>query len=291
VYDVAVRVTFYGVRGSIATPGPATVRYGGNTVCVSVRTRDDDLIVLDAGTGLRVLGEELLPPHGARKLPKTIDVFVTHGHLDHIMGLPFFAPVWQPDAHLVVHSLSERAEGTLTKSVLFDGEHFPVRIQDVPSRLERPPFTGHEKRVGSARVRAIFLNHPGGCDGFRIDDDDGTSICYLTDNELNPPGAPVTPIAELARFAQGAGLLIHDAQYLPSDMPLKRGRGHSLVDEVLELGRLAEVRTLVLHHHDPARDDRALDEIAMHARAWVRAYAPNMTCLVAHEGLTLDVLP
>src|SRR3954463_2976510 len=142
-----MRVTFYGVRGSIATPGPTTVRYGGNTVCVGVRTRDDDLIVLDAGTGMRVLGEELVPPQGVRKLPKTIDFFVTHGHWDHIMGLPFFAPVWQPDAHLVVHALSERAEGTIRPSVLFDGEHFPVRIQDVPSRLERPAFVGPEKRV------------------------------------------------------------------------------------------------------------------------------------------------
>jgi phosphoribosyl 1,2-cyclic phosphodiesterase len=270
---MAVRVTFYGVRGSIATPGPSTVRYGGNTVCVSVRTRDDDLIVLDAGTGMRVLGEELVA-HG-RKLPPSIDVFITHGHWDHIMGLPFFAPVWQPEAHLVLHALSERAEGAIQRAVLFDGEHFPVRIQDVPSKLERPRFTGLEKRAGSARVRAVLLNHPGGCDGFRIDDADGSSICYLTDNELSPPGPMTTSMEDLARFAHGTGLLIHDAQYLPSDMPQKKGWGHSLVDEVLELGRLAEARTVVLHHHDPGRDDRALDEIAVHARLGALARAAH----------------
>ena len=289
VYDERVRVTFYGVRGSIATPGPTTVRYGGNTVCVSVRTRDDDLIVLDGGTGIRVLGEELTA-HG-QKSPSPIDIFITHAHWDHIMGLPFFAPIWQPESRIVMHALSERAENAIRRAVLFDGEHFPVRIQDIPARLERPPFAGTRQRVGSATVSSIFLNHPGGCDGFRVDDADGASICYLTDNELSPPGTPTTSIEQLARFAHGTGLLIHDAQYLPSDLPQKRGWGHSLVDEVLELGRLAEARTVVLHHHDPSRDDRALDEIAVRARAWVRAHAPSMSCLVAHEGLTLDILP
>jgi phosphoribosyl 1,2-cyclic phosphodiesterase len=286
---VTVRVTFYGVRGSIATPGPTTVRYGGNTVCVTVRTRDNDLIILDAGTGIRVLGEELIA-HG-KKLPAHLDLFITHAHWDHIMGLPFFAPVWEPQAHLTLHALSERAESAIKRAVLFDGEHFPVRVQDIPAKLDRPPFTGNTKQVGSATVHAISLNHPGGAEGFRVDDADGASICYLTDNELHPPGPVHTSMEELARFARGTGLLIHDAQYLPGDLPQKRGWGHSLVDEVLELARLAEARTVVLHHHDPARDDRALDEIAVHARAWVRSHAPAMTCLVAHEGLTLDVMP
>lgn len=286
-----MRVTFYGVRGSIATPGPSTVRYGGNTVCVGVRTCDATLIVLDLGTGARLLGDELGAPGAA--LPSPIHVLVTHAHWDHIIGAPFFSPLFRRDAHVILHALSPRAERSIAKAVLFDGEHFPVRLCDLPARLERPAFAGAELRLGSATVRAVPLNHPGGCDGFRIDDADGASLCYLTDNELQPPDPErrVTTPAELARFAHGCGLVIHDAQYMPEDMPQKRGWGHSVVDDVLALAKEAEARTVALHHHDPWRDDHALDLIAAHARAWCRAHAPAMSTLVASEGLTVEVKP
>ena len=286
-----MRVTFYGVRGSIATPGPSTVRYGGNTVCVGIRTLDGTQIVLDLGTGARVLGDELV----AAPLDRPIHSFVTHAHWDHIIGAPFFAPIYRKEAHIILHSMSTRAEASIKKAVLFDGEHFPVRIADLPAKLERPPFTGETARVGSATVSVVHLNHPGGCDGFRIDDDDGASVCYLTDNELSPPPGPhstlVTPPAALAKFAHGCGLMIHDAQYMPDDIPAKRGWGHSVVDDVLALGRDAEARTVALHHHDPWRDDHALDLIAAHARAWCRANAPSMSTVVASEGLTLEIKP
>jgi phosphoribosyl 1,2-cyclic phosphodiesterase len=285
-----MRVTFYGVRGSIATPGPSTVRYGGNTVCVGVRTVDETMICLDIGTGARVLGDELV---AAAALPSPIHVFVTHGHWDHIMGAPFFAPLYRKDAHVILHALSPRAERSIAKAVLFDGEHFPVRLADIPARLERPAFVSARMRAGSAVVTAIKLNHPGGCDGFRVDDADGASVCYLTDNELGGPAAAgaadAATVDELARFCRGTGLLIHDAQYMAEDMPAKRGWGHSVVDDVLALGRKAEARTVALHHHDPWRDDHALDLIAAHARAWGRANAPGMSTLVASEGLTLEV--
>jgi phosphoribosyl 1,2-cyclic phosphodiesterase len=285
-----MRVTFYGVRGSIATPGPSTVRYGGNTVCVGVRTLDDTLVVFDMGTGIRVLGDQLLATGNA--LPDAIHVFVTHAHWDHIIGAPFFAPIYRKEAHIILHAMSRRAESSIAKGVLFDGEHFPVRIADLPAHLERPAFSEGAIRVGSATVRCVALNHPGGCEGFRIDDADGSSVCYLTDNELvAPPATLVSTPSELARFTHGSGLLIHDAQYMPDDMPAKRGWGHSVVDDVLALGRDAEVRTVALHHHDPWRDDHALDLIANHARAWCRANAPKMSTIVASEGLTVDVKP
>jgi phosphoribosyl 1,2-cyclic phosphodiesterase len=283
-----MRVTFYGVRGSIATPGPSTVRYGGNTVCVGVRTLDNSLVVFDMGTGVRVLGDELI---ANGPLPSPIHMFITHAHWDHIIGAPFFGPIYRKEAHVILHAMSPRAESSIAKAVLFDGEHFPVRLADLPAHLERPKYAGESIRVGSATVRAVQLNHPGGCDGFRIDDADGSSVCYLTDNELSPPSGLVSPPSELARFAHGCGLLIHDAQYMPEDMPQKRGWGHSVVDEVLALGKEAEARTIALHHHDPWRDDHALDMIGNHARAWCRAHAPAMSTLVASEGLTLDVKP
>jgi phosphoribosyl 1,2-cyclic phosphodiesterase len=256
---------------------------------VGVRTMDDTVIVFDMGTGIRVLGDELVAAGSA--LPDPIHVFVTHAHWDHIIGAPFFAPIYRKEAHVILHAMSVRAEASLAKGVLFDGEHFPVRIADLPAHLERPRFVPGAIRAGSATVTSVALNRPGGCEGFRVDDADGSSVCYLTDNELQPPSGLVSTPSELARFTHGAGLLIHDAQYMADDMPAKRGWGHSVVDDVLGLGRDAEVRTIALHHHDPWRDDHALDLIGNHARAWCRANAPAMSTLVATEGLSLDVKP
>jgi phosphoribosyl 1,2-cyclic phosphodiesterase len=281
-----MRITFHGVRGSVPTPGPSTVRYGGNTVCAEVRLADGTLIVLDAGTGIRALGKKLL----TEDFRGTIHLLVTHAHWDHILGLPFFGPVYKKETHVVFHPFTSKALAESQRAVVFDGQHFPVRFSDLPARLETAPLQ-LEARIGSARIRRIALNHPGGSDGFRIDDDGGVSLCYLTDNELSPPGTPETTPADLARFADGTSLLIHDAQYLPSDMPAKHGWGHSLVPEVLDLARDAGAKQVALFHHEPERDDDALDVIAADAAAWAKENAPGLQALVAREGQTLELGP
>jgi phosphoribosyl 1,2-cyclic phosphodiesterase len=281
-----MRVTFHGVRGSIPTPGPSTVRYGGNTVCVEARLADGTVIVLDAGTGLRELGKQLLRD----KYAAPIHMLITHGHWDHIIGLPFFGPLYVKETHLVLHATTPLQRERTRNPIVFDGEHFPVRFADLPARIERDE-TEHDIRVGSARVTHVALNHPGTAIGFRIDDDDGTSLCYLTDNELYPPGPVTTTPEALARFAAGASLVIHDAQYTSTDMPAKRGWGHSVVDQVLALGRDAEARVIALHHHEPERDDDALDAIADDAAAWAAEHAPAMRTLVAREGTTIELAP
>ncbi len=280
-----MKVTFHGVRGSIPTPGPSTVRYGGNTVCVEVRLADGTLLVLDAGTGVRLLGQQLL----AEEYRAPIHLLITHPHWDHVIGMPFFGPLYRKDTHVVYHELNPAEHPGSRTPVVFDGTHFPVRFADLPARIDRQETHSGVVRIGSATVRRIALNHPGGSDGFRIDDDGGASLCYLTDHELHPPGTSRTTPAELARFAAGASLVIHDAQYLASDMPAKRGWGHSVVDEVLALARDAEARAVVLHHHDPDRDDDDLDEIARAARTWAGERAPALNTLVAKEGLTLSL--
>jgi len=284
-----MRVTFFGVRGSVPTPGPGTVRYGGNTSCVEARLADGTVLILDAGTGIRECGKRLVAD-GLVEGP--FHVLISHAHWDHIIGLPFFAPIYDPEATLVLHPLAmETPSHVLAHDELFDGLHFPLRLHQLPARLQRPLPIDGDWMIGSARVRRIQLNHPGGSTGFRVDDEDGASLVLLTDNELQPPGARAVTTSELARFARGADLLIHDSQYLDEDMPKKRGWGHSTVSQVCELGHAAEVRRLALYHHEPERDDDALDQIYLDARRWWLERGCAGELFMAREGLSLELGP
>jgi phosphoribosyl 1,2-cyclic phosphodiesterase len=279
-----MRVTFYGVRGSVPAPGPATARYGGNTSCVEVRLADGNVLVLDAGTGIRTLGANLMKSGEAAR----VHLLLSHTHWDHILGLPFFGPLWQKETELLVYPLPSDAQERFQRTI-FDDIHFPVSANDIPSKIEFVKPDGEEWRIGSARVRRIFLNHPGGSQGFRIDDEDGASLAYLTDNELGSDPTPDGPLDRLARFADGVSLLVHDSQYIPTDMPSKRGWGHSVVDDVLRLGVMAEPKTLALFHHDPDRSDADLDTIAETAERWIRSHSESTELIVAREGLTLEL--
>lgn len=278
-----MRVTFYGVRGSVPAPGPQTARYGGNTSCVEVRLADGSTLALDAGTGLRQLGNTLVREGREAK----VHLLLSHTHWDHVLGLPFFAPLWNKANHLLVYPLANDAQERFQRSI-FDDIHFPVSVDDIPAKVELTKPEGPSWRIGSAVVRPIPLNHPGGAQGFRIDDEDGSSLAYLTDNELNAKTKVVTT-ESLARFAEGVDLIIHDAQYLPSDMPHKLGWGHSIVDDVLRLGALAGPKRLALFHHDPDRTDDALDALGERSLAWVQKNTPGLELLVAREGLVLDL--
>src|SRR5262245_29422851 len=174
-----MRVRFFGVRGSIPTPGPSTVRYGGNSVCVEVRLSDDTRVVLDAGTGIRECGKQI----EADGYTGAIHLCITHPHWDHIIGLPLFGPLYSKGRQIILHPMNAAGRERTRNPILFDGEHFPVRFRDLPAQIERE-MADCEHRIGCARVTAVELNHPGGAIGFRIDDEgDGTSLCYLTDNE------------------------------------------------------------------------------------------------------------
>ncbi len=281
-----MQVRFFGVRGSVPTPGGATVRYGGNTVCVEVRLADGSVIIFDAGTGLRELGKVLL----AEKHTGPLSMLLTHVHWDHIIGLPFFGPIWRKETTLRMYPLANEVhQDSARRRSLFDGVHFPVRGADIPARMEHTEPPEEEWRIGSARIRRIALNHPGGAQGYRCDDADGSSIAYLTDNELAPAGSGSQATEELARFTRGVSLLIHDSQYEEPEMAEKRGWGHSAVPSVIELGKLAETPHLVLFHHDPDRDDDALDALGWRAQRLMHDNQGDAKVTVAHEGLVVDL--
>jgi phosphoribosyl 1,2-cyclic phosphodiesterase len=250
-----------------------------------VRLADGSLLVFDAGTGIRECGIELMK----EGFNGPVHLLLSHLHWDHVLGLPFFAPVWRKETTLrLLPMLTAAQQKAAVAEALFDGMHFPVRAEFVPSTIE---FLEEAEswRVGSAVVRRIPLNHPGGAQGFRVDDADGRSLAYLTDNELSPPTAPQTTLDALARFSENVDLLIHDAQYIEADFPLKKGWGHSTINEVLELGHKASARHLALYHHEPTRNDDALDALDREVQAKLREGKSPMTTTMAREGWIVDL--
>ena len=279
-----MRVTFYGVRGSVPAPGPTTARYGGNTSCVEVLLEDGTTLVLDAGTGMRALGAKLLESGRHEK----VHLLLSHTHWDHVLGLPFFAPLWRKDSEIRVYPLPTDAQERFQRTI-FDDIHFPVSVNDIPAKVEFEKPSAEPWRIGSATVRRIALNHPGSAQGFRIDDASGASVAYLTDNELVRGAAGKAALDDLARFAANTGLLIHDSQYLDSDVPDKYGWGLSVIDDVVTLGARAEARGVVLFHHDPNRTDDDLDAIKVRAAALLAEQAPEAELCVAIEGQSIEL--
>lgn len=279
-----MKITFYGVRGSIPSPGPETSRYGGNTSCVHIETASGQDLVLDAGTGIRELGKRL------KQKDTPINILLSHGHWDHIQGYPFFSPIYQPDRQIRVYTSATGSHGQICS--LFDqidGANFPLKVTELPSQSE---CVTENIETDLARqnisVRRIPINHPGGGYGYRIEED-GTSCVYITDNELEPPGKIPTTYGEWVEFCRGVDVLIHDAQYLESDMPHKHGWGHSLVSQVRQLAVDAEVGCLVMFHHDPDRTDTEIDFIQKDNDHFFRGKRAPSISLCAAEKMQIKL--
>jgi phosphoribosyl 1,2-cyclic phosphodiesterase len=272
----AFTVRFWGVRGSIACSGPRTVRYGGNTSSIEVRC-DGRMLLFDAGTGIRYLGHSL-----ADAAPIDADLFLTHTHFDHVVGLPFFKPFFEPKnrwrlwaGHLGEGMTLRRVLGEFMMSPLF-----PVPPQVFRARMEYREFRAGETLTPAAgiAVRTALLNHPDGATGYRVEYG-GRSLCYLTDTE-HVPGAPDRNILELIA---GADLVIYDSMYTDAEYETYTGWGHSTWQEGVRLCRAAGARRLAVFHHDPEHDDDMLDGIA---REVAKALPGS---IVARDGLVVEV--
>ena len=273
-----MRIRFWGTRGSIPTPGHRTVRYGGNTACVEVRDERGALLVLDAGTGLRELGLSL---NGAG--PVDVELLLSHCHWDHIQGIPFFRPAYDPKSRLRIHGPKQARPLRDLLGLGMDDPFFPVDLDALPVQLEIDDLeSGASKRLGPFLVRTAHITHPAPALAYRVEAD-GKALVYATDTE-DGFGGSASPVVALA---SGADTLIHDAQFLPSDF--KPGWGHSTIDKALEVAVQAKVRRLVLYHHDPDRSDDMLDRIGAEAQARARTLAGGLEVMVAREGLELEV--
>jgi len=236
-----IQVEFWGVRGSVPSPGPTTIRYGGNTSCVSI-TADNKILILDAGTGIRNLGNAII---GQPELE--IFVIVTHSHWDHIQGFPFFTPIYQPNRPVHMFPTLHKKNVVLASLIdQMDGAHFPITPDQVPSNFNFVTENPLEFLESNGfHLEMVPMNHPGKAFGYKITIEDKI-ICYFTDNEIDPPYAKSIELDKLTEQCRNADILIHDAQYIEADMPLKHGWGHSLISQVTKLGNRQKLKILCI---------------------------------------------
>ncbi len=276
-----MRIRFWGTRGSIPTPGQRTVRYGGNTACVEVRDSSGALLVLDAGTGLRELGLNLIQQNGAA--PLSFDLFLSHLHWDHIQGIPFFRPAYDRRTAMRIHAPEHPKPLKELLGMGMDDPFFPVDLDAVPAQIQMEEFaSGTERSAGPFRVRAARIFHPAPALAYRVEAD-GRSMVYATDTE-DPFSGTENPVIALAKDTD---CLVHDAQYLDDDY--KKGWGHSTIATAVDVAVKANVKRLVLYHHDPDRSDDALDRVGADAQRLARERGSTIEVLVAYEGMELAV--
>lgn len=291
---MSLRIRFWGTRGSIPTPGPNTVRYGGNTPCVELRTASGWLVILDAGTGIRELGRDLLGrSNGA---PIKGDIFLTHAHWDHIQGIPFFAPIFGQGNHFTIWG-SESLEKSFDK-VLRDQMSpvvFPVTFEELDATIDFRGLPEGTPTEGTGyEVTAFAVQHPGGALGYRFTEPgrrDG-GLVYVSDNELAAHqryGSAADWRSQMVTWAQGAQVLIHDTTYTTEEYDHHRGWGHSTYADAVGLALDAGVGTLVLYHHEPRRTDDALDRCVAECQALVKDRGGSLQVVAAAEGLTLTL--
>jgi phosphoribosyl 1,2-cyclic phosphodiesterase/CheY-like chemotaxis protein len=258
-----MRVRFFGTRGSIATPGPDTLRYGGNTSCIEVQSSAGTLVILDMGTGATVLGRELM----ARGEPSRGHILISHTHWDHIQGIPFFAPLFVPGFEWDIYGPRGLHQGLRqTLAGQMQSTYFPVTLEQLGATIRYRELVEGRLRIGDIEVTCRYLNHPALTLGYRLEAD-GAAFVYACDHEPHSH-ALATGVGDFlgedrrhAEFLAGADLVAHDAQYRASEYPQKIGWGHSTIEYAYAVARLAKVGQLALTHHDPMRDDTEIDAL------------------------------
>jgi len=289
-----MRVRFWGTRGSIATPGESTVRYGGNTSCVELRSASGTVIVFDCGTGVRALGAALMD-QAEKSGPVRGHILISHTHWDHIQGLPFFAPLFTPGNEWDIYAprgFEQSLKETLAGQMQYT--YFPITLSELPASIHYHEIVEGSFGIGDIRVTTQYLNHPALTLGYRIEVDDAV-VVYACDHEPHSrqlaggEGEVAGQDRRHAKFLAGADLVIHDAQYTADEYEEKKGWGHSTAEYAVEIARAAGVARLALTHHDPARDDAAVDRMVAAIRARVEASGTPIDVFAAAEGQVVEL--
>jgi phosphoribosyl 1,2-cyclic phosphodiesterase/DNA-binding response OmpR family regulator len=290
-----VRVQFWGTRGSIAKPGPSTARYGGNTSCIEVRSARGTIVILDCGTGGHSLSQKLMS--GGAKCSRG-HILISHTHWDHIQGIPFFYPLFAPGSEWDIYgprALGQSLRETLGGQMQYT--YFPVPLDQCRAKIRYHDLVEGVFEIDDIKVSTHYLNHPALTLGYRLEAD-GVTVVYACDHEPHSrtlatgDGEIVGQDLRHAQFVDNADLLIHDAQYTAEEYPAKVGWGHSSVEYVANLGRFAQVKKVALTHHDPLRDDDAIDRLVANIQAKLREDAsPSLDVFAASEGQVVEVSP
>lgn len=301
-----IRLKFWGVRGSIPSPGPETIKYGGNTPCIELQFAGKPLFILDAGSGIRQLGKYLSESEN----PIKAYIFISHYHWDHIQGLPFFKPAFKPGNHIIIYGCDEpNVKLNEIISTQMNPTYFPLAIEDMLARIEFRTIREEKFEVEGIQVQTKYLNHPGYTLGYRFNYN-GKSIVYMSDNEpVYYPKAPRNngppsqkQIAELfdeygednmediIKFIKNADILIHDTQYFPDEYVERKTWGHSPFDYTINIAKKANVKRLILFHHDPDHDDPTIDLKVKYSRKLLRQKKHKIICEAAREGRVIKLI-
>src|ERR1043166_6087882 len=298
-----MRLKFWGTRGSISTPGKGTVRYGGNTPCIEVRLGNDELIILDAGTGIRNLGEQLI--ENGESIKATL--LISHPHWDHIQGFPFFKPAFISGNELTIIG-GETERVTLQKMISdqINKIYFPVQLNELKATLKFRKVEEESFEIAGAKVQTMFVNHPSFAIGYRITNN-GKSIVYISDNEpfdrrvaqslRNVEKSIVEkfsrtvgdPNQRVFDFVRNADILIHDATYTPEEYVDRVGWGHSHYLFTLKVAAEGNVKSLILFHHDPAHHDEKVDDILKKCKKEIKNREYEFSCFAAAEGMEIEI--
>ncbi len=281
--DERMQVQFWGVRGTLPVPGKKTVRYGGNTSCITL-TVGKYFLIFDAGTGIKELSRFLVHEN---RFPLDAKIFISHPHYDHINGLPFFEPLYM--AHNVFEIMGT-THGAMDIRALISGQmdsiYFPVTINEFMATLSFRNLGEETFFIGPLQVETFLLNHPGGCMGYRISYQN-KAFCYIADNELYPEESvhfDAVYIERLKKFIHNAESVVIDTTYMDHEYEKKMGWGHSSVSHTMKLVHAANVQRVFLFHHDPAQMDREIDLKLKKARAYLKSYRSKTRCFAPHEG-------
>jgi len=281
-----MKMRFWGTRGSIAVPGKDTTIYGGNTTCLEVTLTSGKTVIIDAGTGIRALGEKL----AEQKEHDDIYLLITHIHWDHILGFPFFNPIYNPSTRIHIdgnHNCLRGLKYTF-ENKMGDG-FFPIKFSDLSARIEHlGKILKGPLIIDDTVIDSIPLHHPQGGVGFRFSEGD-KHLVFITDNELRDDKWDERAMKEYTEFCEGADMLIHDSQYIPEEITGRKGWGHSDYEAAFELAVRSEAKRLILFHHDPPRTDMQITEIEGLCRGLAASQNSNLIIEAAKENSQFEL--
>ena len=289
IVEDKVTITYWGIRGTIPVPGPNSLKYGGNTSCVTLEFAKGPFLIFDAGTGIKALSDALMA--GGRKRIEA-KLFISHPHWDHINALPFFAPLYQPGNDIEILG---PAHGHISMRELIyaqmDDVYFPITAREFGAHIHYRDVHEETIEIDEIEIQTMLLSHPGACLGYKVIYK-GRTICYVTDNELFPDSDPAhnpSYLNKLVEFVKNTDVLITDCTYFDSEYSSKAGWGHSCVSEVVKLADRAGVKSLSLFHHDPNHTDADIDKKLAKARSLLKSLGSKTECIAPQEGQIYEI--